>query len=250
MTPPLPPAFLTRPLTHRALHDGTGACPENSLAAIRASVAAGYGIEVDVQPSGDGVAMVFHDAGLERLTARAGRITDLSAAELGDLTLLGGAEPVPTLADCLAEIGGKVPLLIEVKRQPGGPGALERGVAQALEGYEGPVAVMSYDPRSVAVMRDLMPETPRGLTTDAFATEDYPDIPEVLRERLRAITDFDAVGASFISHDRNDLKSPAVAALKARKVPVLCWTVRSAEQERVAREVADNITFEGYTPAA
>ena len=48
------------------------------------------------------------------------------------------------------------------------------------------------------------------------------------------------------SHLWRDLTAPPLSALKARGVPVLCWTIRSAEQETQARELADNITFEGY----
>ena len=70
----LPAVFLSRPLAHRAYHDKTQGRPENSAAAVRAAVAAGYGIEIDVQPSSDGVAMVFHDETLDRLTAQTGPI--------------------------------------------------------------------------------------------------------------------------------------------------------------------------------
>ena len=73
-------------------------------------------------------------------------------------------------------------------------------------------------------------------------------MPPEVATHLREIRDFDRVGAQFISHDRTDLHSPHVAALKARDVPVLCWTIRSAEAEAQARKIADNVTFEGYLP--
>ena len=71
-------------------------------------------------------------------------------------------------------------------------------------------------------------------------------MPVDTRVRLAGIPDFDRVGASFISHDVDNLASPRVEQLKSAGVPVLCWTVRSAAQEHIARKVADNITFEGY----
>ena len=71
-------------------------------------------------------------------------------------------------------------------------------------------------------------------------------LDQAKRSHLAQIADFDAVGASFISHDRNDLENPAVLALKARGVPVLTWTIRSQGQEVEARRTADNITFEDY----
>ncbi|MEL6643060.1 MAG: glycerophosphodiester phosphodiesterase family protein [Pseudomonadota bacterium] len=253
MIPPLPPGFLDRPFAHRALHDGTGACPENSLPAIRAACAIGYGIEVDVQLSSDGRAMVFHDHDLERLTGGAGPVRAQTSAALQDARLLGGTAQVPTLAACLDEIAGRVPLLIEIKDQDGGLGpdigALEEAVARDIAWYDGPLAVMSFNPHSTAAMRDLAPDVCRGLTTCDFAEAEYAGLSEARRAALAGITDFKRAGAAFVSHDRNDLSNPAVTRLKAAGVPILCWTVRSAEQEHDAREVADQITFEGYVPA-
>ena len=237
--------------SHRALH-GPGR-PENSLAAVRAAVAAGYGIEIDVQPSADAVAMVYHDDTLDRLTGAEGPVAARTAAELGAITLAGGDAGIPTLAEVLDAVAGRVALLIEIKDQDGamgpGVGGLERAVARALEGYGGPVAVMSFNPHSVAAMAALAPEVPRGLTTYGWDDAEAQALPEARRAELAAIADFERVGASFISHDRRDLGAPRVAKLKARGVPVLCWTVRTAEQESQAREIADNITFEGYAAA-
>ncbi len=250
MNPALPPVFLGAPIAHRALHDRAAGRPENSGPAIAAAVAAGYGIEIDVQLSADGEAMVFHDEALKRLTGREGLVREHAAADLARIELSGGGGTIPTLADCLRTVAGRVALLIEIKDQDGamGPrvGPLEEAVARELSGYAGPVAVMSFNPHSVRAMARLAPGVPRGLTTCAWTDEDADGLGEDALERLRAIADFDDVGASFISHDASDLGSPAVAALKARGVPVLCWTIRSAEAEAEARKVARNITFEGY----
>ncbi|WP_229738101.1 glycerophosphodiester phosphodiesterase family protein [Sinisalibacter lacisalsi] len=246
----LPEAFLRLPIAHRALHDAGAGRPENSRAAVGAAVDAGYGIEIDVQPSADGVAMVFHDDTLDRLTAETGPIRARTAADLGGIALLGGDEGIPTLAEVLALVAGRVPLLVEIKDQDGafGPkvGALEAAVASDLAGYDGPVAVMSFNPHSMAAMAEAAPKVPRGLTTMSWEIEEARAIPEQRRAQLAAIADFDRVGASFISHHWRDLTAPPVSELKARGVPLLCWTIRSAEQETQARELADNITFEGY----
>lgn len=248
---PLPCAFLDRPIAHRALHDRAAGRIENSPAAIRAAVAAGYGIEIDIQRSADGQAMVFHDYDLQRLTGTRGAIQQHSAKALRGLTLTGGNDTIPTLPEVLALVGGAVPLLIEVKDQDGamGPrvGTLEDAIAAALDGYDGPVALMSFNPHSVAALADRMPQHPRGLTTCAYAPGDYPTLPAATRDALRDIPDAHRTGASFISHDRRDLSSPRVAALKAQGLAVLCWTVRSPEEEARARRIAQNVTFEGYT---
>lgn len=248
--PRLPEVFLGRPLAHRALHDNSDARPENSRAAISAAVEAGYGIEIDVQLSADGQAMVFHDYRLCRLTESGGPLALLTAAELGTIPLRHGAEGIPTLPEILALVAGRVPLLIEVKDQDGalgpGVGPLEQATIAALAGYAGPVAVMSFNPHSVAELARLAPDLPRGLTTCGFRREDWSALSSERRDHLRAIADFDRTGASFVSHNWRDLDNPRIAELRTRGVPVLCWTIRSDTDEAQARRIAQNITFEGY----
>lgn len=247
---PLPGEFLRVPLAHRAFHDVEAGRPENSRAAIRAAIAAGYGIEIDVQPSLDGVAMVFHDYDLKRLTGSSGRIGGRSATELGNLRLIGGEEGIPTLAEVVSLVAGQVPLLIEVKDQDGdmGPnvGPLETSVASDISGYAGPLALMSFNPESIAVLARLAPDRPRGLVTSAYRADDWPLLSAATRDRLRDVPDYDRVGASFVSHEAADLASPVVTRLRDKGAAVLCWTIRSPEAERVARQVAANVTFERY----
>jgi glycerophosphoryl diester phosphodiesterase len=250
MTPRLPHAFLTVPLAHRALHDVYDGRPENSRAAIRAAIANGYGIEIDLQLSSDGVAMVFHDDDLDRLTEATGLVRDQTAAELARTPLRGGSEGIPTFTEVLSLVAGQVPLLVEIKDQDGdmGPaiGPLEEAAARAVAGYDGPLALMSFNPHSVARLSALCPDRPCGLVTSAYVHADWPELTATTCDRLRDIPDFDRTGASFISHEVADLGRPRVAELKARGIDVLCWTVRSEAQERQARKVAQNITFERY----
>ncbi len=251
--PVLPPSFARVPLAHRALHDLGAGRPENSRAAVAAAIAAGYGIEIDVQLSADGAAMVFHDYALERLTSGQGAVRLHDAQTLRRTPLRGGEEGIPDLREVLALVAGRVPLLIEIKDQDGAMGAdvgpLEQAVAQALRGYDGDLAVMSFNPHSVAAMARLAPDVPRGITTSSYNAADWP-LPQATCDILREIRDYDRVGASFISHEVNDLDRSRVGALKRAGAVICCWTVRSAAQEAQARAVADNITFEGYLPAA
>ncbi|MEM9870428.1 MAG: glycerophosphodiester phosphodiesterase family protein [Pseudomonadota bacterium] len=248
----LPAAFLDTPIAHRALHDVTDGRPENSRAAIRAAIAQGYGIEIDLQLSVDGAAMVFHDYTLERLAEGAGPVSVQTAAQLAEIPLKGGDEGIPMLQEVLRLVGGAVPLLIELKDQDGamGPagGPLEVAVTHALDGYEGPVALMSFNPHSVARMAELLPHVPRGLVTSAYDPATWPLSDEVC-DHLRGIPDYDRVGACFISHEAADLARPRVAELKAAGARVLCWTIKSAQAEAEARKVAENVTFEGYLAA-
>lgn len=252
MTPRLPAALLETPLAHRALHDVTDGRPENSRAAILAAIKHGYGIEIDVQLSADDQAMVFHDYALDRLADGAGPVRAVPAGTLGETHLLGGDEGVPTLKEVLTLVGGRVPVLIEIKDQDGGMGPaigpLEAATASALQGYPGHVAVMSFNPNSVLCMAVLRPDIPRGLVTSSFDPANWALSADTC-DRLRGIPDYDRVGASFISHEASDLDRARVAELKAGGADVLCWTITSPEDEATARKVAQNVTFEGYLAA-
>lgn len=250
--PELDPRFLRLPIAHRGLHDRTAGRVENSRAAVDAAARAGYGVEIDIQASADGEAMVFHDEALNRLTGAPGLVSDHAAAALARVRLSDSDETIPTLAEILRTLDGRTPLLIEVKDQTGalGPevGALEVRIAALLDGYSGPVAVMSFNPHSVAAMAETAPGVPRGLTSCGFDGPDW-SLPDYRRAELAALPDIGRTGAAFISHDKADLQNPAVARLKVAGTPVLTWTVRSPSEEAAARRIADNITFERYLPA-
>lgn len=249
MNPTLHPDFLRLPLAHRALHNITDGRPENSRAAIRAAIAKGYAIEIDVQCSADDQAMVFHDYDLARLTQSTGAICDRSTGDLSQMNLLGGDEGIPTLPEVLELVADRVPLLIEVKDQDGtmGPavGPLEANVAAALKSYAGRVAVMSFNPHSVVELAKYAPDVARGLVTSAYDPARW-HLPVAICDQLRDIPDYDRAGCSFISHQADDLSRPRVVALKAAGAGILCWTVKSPQQEAQARKIAHNITFEQY----
>ncbi len=246
----LPAAFFDRPIAHRALHDVAQGRAENSTASIAAALDAGYGIEIDLQLSSDGVPMVFHDYDLGRLTYESGPVAMRTAAELSEIALRHDGGGIPTLKQVLAQVAGQVPLLIEFKDQDGamGPnvGPLGAAAADLLRDYQGDYAVMSFNPHAVIELKTLLPNTPRGIVTDPYSVDDWPMLSAAVRERLAGIPDYKTASCCFISHNQADLDADVVARLKSEGAAILCWTVKSPEVETVARKVADNITFEGY----
>lgn len=254
--PPLPPGFLDRPIAHRGLHDRAAGVIENSLPAIRAAAAAGYGCEIDLQIAADGEAMCFHDDDLDRLTAASGPVRDRMAAELGALPLTGAAPEarIPTFAQAL-EAAGDAPLLVEIKRQHErvGVGPLEARAAERIAAHlaagGGPVAVMSFDPRAVAWFHDHAPAIPRGLVSmDWDRDADGRGLSAQARADLSALSTFEASGCGFCSYHWRDLPTDRTTALRAAGLPVLCWTTRSPADDAAARPHVDNVTFEGYRP--
>lgn len=246
----LDPCFLKAPIAHRALHDIRDGRPENSRSAIRAAIDAGYSVEIDLQLSSDGQPMVFHDYGLGRLAESTGVIRQYNRSALEKIRLRGNQETIPSLEEILDLVSGQVPLLIEFKDQDGemgnNIGVLERASALLLARYPGPVAVMSFNPNSVAKLAECLPDIPRGLTTSGFAPDKWGPLPKARGAELRKIPDYARVGATFISHDVADLERPRVLDLKSQGAHVLCWTVTSPEIEAKARRIAENITFEQY----
>lgn len=197
--------------------------------------------------------MVFHDAGLGRMTGRSGLIGQTAAADLGKMLLAGGTETIPTLADALDLIAGSTPLLIELKDQSGCNAGDTSGLAEAvctlLADYAGPVAIMSFNPDLTAKAKNTRPDIPAGLIGCAYEASDWPHLPSAQRASLARLEAFDSIAADFISHDWHDLANPAVQALKKRGIPVLCWTIKSAASARAALAAgADAITFEDFLP--
>jgi glycerophosphoryl diester phosphodiesterase len=243
-------AFFATPISHRTVHDVNDGRPENSMAGAKAAIEHGYGIEIDLQLSKDGVPMVFHDYSLERLTGANGPIAQRTAAELSDIELTGGNEAIPTFKAFLKLVNGQVPILVELKDQDGAlgtnVGVLEKATCALLQSYSGPNALMSFNPHSVAKCAEHAPEIVRGLVTERFSEQAWSLVPAVRREELNDIPDFNRVGASFISHNAKQLSDAPVTRLKSQGATIFCWTVRSLEAEKEARMVADNITFEGY----
>ena len=216
---------------HRGLH-GEGVL-ENSRAAFSAAIERGFGIECDVQRAGDGAAMVFHDWELDRLTLATGPVSGKSSVELGAVSLAVGEEGLPTLAEILRLADGRVPLLIEVKsRGDARTLALCLDVRRRLEGYRGKVAVMSFDPRVSRWFARKAPHILRGLVV----TEDGKRTLSAWFKRHLALWH---AKPDFLAYDIRDLPSRFASAQRERGMPVLTWTVKTADLLRRAREHAD-----------
>jgi glycerophosphoryl diester phosphodiesterase len=224
-------ALFAKPFAHRGLH-GAGII-ENSRAAFCAAIQAGHGIELDVQATGDGEAIVFHDYELGRLTGTQGKLAEMSAAALGAIPLSGESDGLPTLAEILTLIDGRAPLLVEVKSPGRRVGALSGAVARALDAYIGPVAVMSFNPGVPRWFAKHRPAVLRGLVV----TEEGRPERRTLKRRVSLWWS----KADFLAYDIRDLPSRFAAG---SGLPVGTWTVRTEAQRATAAEHADQIIYE------
>lgn len=234
-------SFLTRqPIAHRGLHDGNKAVFENSMGAMLGAVEHGYAIELDVQLSNDDRAMVFHDSTLDRVTASQGALKALGASDLAKIKLGGTNDVVNTLEEVLGAVGGKVPVVIEMKGHGNQADAirLANAVADAVQDYDGDIAVMSFEHDLLQAFRDTGSKRPLGLTAMGM-TEDA-------LEKHRAALDY---GIEFVSFYVKELPNAFVSEMReTRKMPVITWTVRTPEDVELTKQHADQMTFEGFLP--
>ncbi len=236
-----PLAWLTmQPFAHRGLHD-SATVPENSLAAFDKAIAEGHGIELDVQAAFDGVAMVFHDATLERLTDFEGSVLSYGSGRLMEMRLKNSDQSIPTLDNVLEYVAGRVPIIIEAKSPDTDFHPLCFSIRRALEGYRGPVAVMSFDPRIISWFHRNAPRIIRGLV---LTDESVAKVGFLERLGLPRLMSIWQSKPNFMAYDIRSLPSTLSRKLRDNNIPLLTWTVRTAEQREVAREHADNIIYE------
>jgi glycerophosphoryl diester phosphodiesterase len=202
------------------------------MAAFRAAIDAGAGIECDVRLSGDGQVMVFHDHDLRRLCASALAVEATPAETLGRQRLSDSGEHIPRLADLLELAAGRVPILIELKCRGGNAARLAKAVARELDDHAGPVGVMSFEPRAIKYFARHLPDQRRGL---------------VISERASALDRWSGMlnaSPHFLAVDCGAISRPWVRKQRARRW-VYSWTIRTAELRAAAENHADALIWEG-----
>jgi glycerophosphoryl diester phosphodiesterase len=288
------PAWLTaRPIAHRGLHDAARGVVENTLAAAAAAIAGNFSIECDVQLSRDEKVFVFHDDTLDRLTDATGPLIGKSAAEIRRASLLyarslesrpsldgpcgekvgegrmrGGADPfgnaspaplpvpvsIPTFAEFLAFVAGRVPIVCELKSRFDGDWRIGDRVAALASSYEGPLALKSFDPDVVTYLRLKHPQLgpvgrpcPIGIVAEGnyddpswdFLSPHQKRACETFDHRARSEPDFLSWNVDHLPHRTPFFEKEFFG------LPIMAWTVRSAAQREAARKWADQIVFEG-----
>jgi glycerophosphoryl diester phosphodiesterase len=209
---------------------------------------AGYGVELDVQLSSDGEVMVFHDDRLERMTAGHGRLCEHRAAELATLALDGGDQRMPTLAETLEVVAGRQLVIVELKVLGGEEGPLETRVADLLDAYCGPAAVLSFNPNAVSWFAARRPQRLRGLNSLAYTDAAMWPISPAERERLMRLEHVQDAKPHFVGLGLDALPSPEADALRAQGLAVVAWTVRRPDQWARVSGHCDTFIFEGWRP--
>ena len=238
--------LVERPIAHRGLHKKSAGVFENTASAFSAAVERNYAIECDLQISADGKAMVFHDETLDRLTAEKGWLRTHTAKQLQKFKIGSSHDHMQLLSEMLEQVDGAATLIIELKSHWDGDTSLASEALRVLAGYNGPFALMSFDPDLMAAVAELSPHTVRGITADRTVDAYYSGLPLVRRIALRNFLHLPETRPHFVSYYFRDMPFPAIQSIRAAGHPVISWTIRNAEQESLARRWSDQITFEGY----
>lgn len=236
--------LVDRPIAHRGLHNLAAGIPENSLGAFDAAVQRFLPIEFDVRLTEDGHAVVFHDENLGRLTGVDRPVAATTLREMQSLRIAGTNERPPSLFDALDFIGGRVPVLIELKTV-GRPGPLESIVSEALGRFDGLAAVQSFSPRSMQWFRDYAPDVTRGQISGAYHGHGLSSLHRFIQRHLLMLR---ISRPHFVAHHVGCLGLPAARLWRRLGGPLLAWTVRSDRDLDHIRARADGLIFEGFDP--
>lgn len=227
------------PVAHRGYHDMNHAVWENTLSAFQRAIDAGYAIECDLQLAADSVPVVFHDDDMERLTGLKGDVREKTSADLSLISIGKTKDKVPTLKQLLKTCAGKVPLVIELKGRVGegiDDGFVEI-VLEELDGYQGNVALMSFDHHILQDLKAAKSPWPIGLTAEGKSEREFQVHAQAL-----------ALGVDFMSYHYGDLPNPLIDAQRKLGMPIITWTVRDQRGMEITYANADQITFEGFDP--
>lgn len=231
---------------HRGLHDPEK--PENSLAAFRAAVNAGYGAELDVHLLKDGTLAVIHDYDLQRITGREGKVEDLTKEDLSTIHLSGTEQTIPTLEEVLQIFSGKTPLIVELKCAQNNHAALCETVCKLMDGYEGLYCMESFDPRAVNWLRKNRKDIIRGQLSENWMRKELP-IPGILKWMLTYHIMNVYTRPDFIAYKYEDRKVFGTEICrKILCIPGVSWTLKNEEEYNTAVKEGWIPIFEGFCP--
>ena len=232
---------------HRGLHKE--GIPENSMAAFRAALVKGYGIELDIHLMKDGNLAVIHDASLKRTAGAEVQIEDLTAEDLENYRLQGTEEKIPLFKDVMALFEGKAPMIVELKPGNNNHAALAEAACEIMKDYKGVFCMESFDPRCVAWLKKNRPEIIRGQLTENFVANDKKLNPAIRFALTHNLLNAATV-PDFVAYKFADRKSSITTALcrSVWGIQGVTWTIQTQEDYDIAVQEGWLPIFEGFEP--
>ena len=196
--------------------------------------------------------IVFHDETLNRLVAGRGPVAGLTAADLKRLRYRNSDTHVLTFTELLDLVDGRVPLLVEIKSEWDAPDtAFLKKISKLASAYKGTIALMSFDPDVMTVVRELAPDVMRGIVSGSYVGSGWWNrkISRARGARLRDLLESGPVAPDFFAYQIGALPAPVTEFTRTvLGLPLFTWTVRTAKDRQTAAKYADAMIFEGFEP--
>lgn len=238
--------FRKKYFAHRGLHDNAGAAPENSMAAFRRAVEAGYGIELDVQMTKDGIPVIFHDGTLERMCGVKARIEDYTYEQLQQFKLADSEQSIPKLEDMLALVDGRVPLIVEIKSETKDV-AFCAVIDRMLRAYQGEYCIESFNPLVLLWYRRYHNSVVRGQLASNFRIDGGHKSPLYFFMTHLLLNIFTA--PDFIAYNHQFEEEPGRRICRwLYRHPAVAWTIRSEAELKKMNGKFDVFIFENFLP--
>ena len=240
--------FLGRLYAHRGLHDNASDAPENSLAAFRRAVEKGFGIELDVQLTKDLVPVVFHDFSLKRVCGVDKKVSDLTFAQLQELRLCGSDQKIPSFAQTLELVKGRVPLIIEYKIEALDTRVCELG-DRLLSDYPGTYCMESFNPLGVWWYKRHRKEVFRGILSDNYVKNGDRAFPAIFYEILHNMLFNFLAKPDFIAYNcKHSRDTSRLICRNLYRAPAVAWTIKSQRELEERRGDFDLFIFDSFVP--
>ena len=219
------------PIAHRGLHSNANNIYENTKESFLAAVNENYAIECDVVLSKDHEVVVLHDENLKRLCNLDKNVSNLTMNELRSLKIYESNSNIISLDEMLHVVSAHVPIIIEIKGKftP----FIEERIQEIIRSYRGPIALKTFNLKSVEWLIKFLPYVYKGLVIDSNTNN------------FEAILD---LNIDFVSCDIEYIESNLVDRVKKKGIPIITWTVDNEDKKKKANLIADNIIFENIRP--
>ena len=219
------------PIAHRGLHSNANNIYENTKESFLAAVNENYAIECDVVLSKDHEVVVFHDENLKRLCNLDKNVSSLTMNELRNLKIYESSSNIISLDEMLHIVSAHVPIIIEIKGKftP----FIEERIQEIIRSYKGPIALKTFNLKSVEWLIKFLPYVYKGLVIDSN-TNNFESILDL--------------NIDFVSCDIEFIESNLIDRVKKKGLPIITWTVDNEDKKKKANLIADNIIFENIRP--
>ena len=226
-------------IAHRGLHDLMTV--ENTEKAFIDAIDRQYAIELDIQFLKNGTAIVFHDETLERLLNSKTNVKSVNPKFIQFLKYSDG-QRVLSLDNALEIIDGKVPLLIEIKRESFENRFLKK-LTKQLSLYKGRFSLQSFDPIVLKKVKMLGPNLNIGQLVTNWGSANINMLQTLYMESLNYLNDFD-----FLAVDSKILNSSHILISKKKNIPLISWTIRSVDEFDKVKNKTQGVIFENFLP--